>query len=472
MSTSAQSVTAIDASYVLVPRDGHQHVVRDRTVVIQGDRITDVVERYDGEAHRRIDARGKLLSPGFINSHVHAGTATYVRGLAEDRDLLEGTAFYHYAVPLLTVGYGSFTPDEFAAVLEWDLLELVKKGSTTVLEESFGGAEVVVELVERLGNRAYVSATYPGQVANIGYIKDGKLVYDRPALEAVQEGFRRGVEFHERHHGGADDRVRVRLSPTGPDTCPPELLRATREEADRLGCGISIHAAHHATEIRFCLDNFGRSPIGHLADTGVLGPDAVVTHVTFTDEDDRRLLAETASTVVHCPVRKAREAVITPFQEYVDMGINVALGTDSYSSDFVETIRATAMLGKIRQGRVGAATAQDVIDAATLGAARGLGRDDLGRIEPGAKADLVLIDLERPHNFPVIDPLVNFVHYSAGTDVTTVIVDGRVIVEDGVAVNTDEDALRERVRAATSRIYELGAGVGALPRPQAAATGP
>jgi cytosine/adenosine deaminase-related metal-dependent hydrolase len=197
-----------------------------------------------------------------------------------------------------------------------------------------------------------------------------------------------------------------------------------------------------------------------------------VTHVTFTDEDDRRLLAETASTVVHCPVRKAREAVITPFQEYVDMGINVALGTDSYSSDFVETIRATAMLGKIRQGRVGAATAQDVIDAATLGAARGLGRDDLGRIEPGAKADLVLIDLERPHNFPVIDPLVNFVHYSAGTDVTTVIVDGRVIVEDGVAVNTDEDALRERVRAATSRIYELGAGVGALPRPQAAASGP
>lgn len=460
---TADGVTAIDGGYVLVPEGNRQTLVRDKTVVIEGNRFKEIGDVYRGAVDRRIDARGKLVCPGFINAHVHAGTATYVRGLAEDRDLLEGAAFYHYAVPLLTVGYQNFTPDELAAVLEWDLLELIKKGSTTILEESFGGAEVVVELVERLGNRAYVSATYPGQVANIGYIKDGKLVYDRASLEAVEKGFRRGLDFHERYHGSVGDRIRVRLSPTGPDTCPPEILRATREEADRLGCGISIHAAHHTTEIRFCLDNFGRSPIGHLADTGVLGPDAVVTHVTFTDDDDRQLLAESGSTVVHCPVRKAREAVITPFYEYVEQGINVALGTDSYSSDFVETIRATAMLGKIKQGRVGTPTAQDVIDAATLGAARGLGRDDLGRIEPGAKADLVLIDLEQPHNFPIIDPLVNFVHYSAGSDVHTVIVDGRVIVENGVAVNTDEEALRERVRAAASRIYDLGAEVGALP---------
>ena len=271
MSAVSQETLVVEASYVLVPENGRQAVVTDQAVVIEGDRIAEVTERYDGDADRRIDGRGMLLSPGFINAHVHAGTATYVRGLAEDRDLLEGAAFYHYAVPLLTVGYQSFSPEEFAAVLEWDLLEMIKKGSTTVLEESFGGAEVVVGLVERLGNRAYVSATYPGQVANIGYIKDGKLVYDRASLEAIEAGFRRGLEFHEQYDGAAGDRVRVRLSPTGPDTCPPEILRATRQEADRLGCGISIHAAHHTTEIRFCVDNFGRSPIGHLADTGVLG---------------------------------------------------------------------------------------------------------------------------------------------------------------------------------------------------------
>lgn len=463
MTTPADNTIAIDASYVLVPDGGRQTVVEDKTVVISGDRIGEVVDTFDGAVGRRITARGKLVMPGFINGHIHAGTATYVRGLAEDSDLLEGTAFYHYAVPLLTVGYQNFTPDEFEAVLEWDILELIKKGSTTILEESFGGADVVVAIVERLGNRAYVSATYPGQVANIGYIKDGKLVYDRPAAAAVEAGFEKGLELHRRSNGAADDRVRVRLSPTGPDTCPPEILRATREEADRLGCGISIHAAHHPTEIRFCLDNFDASPIGHLANTGILGSDALVTHVTFTDDDDRRLLAETQSTVVHCPVRKAREAVITPFVEYLERGINVALGTDSYSSDIVETIKATAQLGKIKMGRVGVPTAQDVIDAATLGGARGLGRNDLGRIEAGAKADLVIVDLEKPHNFPVIDPLINFVHYSFGSDVETVIVDGRVVVEGGVAVNTDEEALRERVRAATTRIFGLGAKAGALP---------
>lgn len=463
MTTAADNAIAIDASYVLVPEGDRQTVVEDKTVVITGDRIGVIADTFEGAVGRRINARGKLVMPGFVNGHVHAGTATYVRGLAEDRDLLEGTAIYHYAVPLLTVGYQNFTPDEFAAVLEWDILELVKKGSTTILEESFGGADVAVDIVERLGNRAYISATYPGQVANIGYIKDGKLVYDQPAVAAVEAGFEKGIELHRRYNGAASDRVRVRLSPTGPDTCPPEILRATRDEADRLGCGISIHAAHHSTEIRFCLDNFDASPIGHLANTGVLGSDALVTHVTFTDDDDRRLLAETGSTVVHCPVRKAREAVITPFAEYVEGGINVALGTDSYSSDIVETIKATAQLGKIKMGRVGVPTAQDVIDAATLAGARGLGRDDLGRIEAGAKADLIIVDLQKPHNFPIIDPLINFVHYSFGSDVETVIVDGRVIVEGGVAVNTDEEALRERVRAATARIYELGAQAGAMP---------
>ncbi len=446
---------AIRASYVIVPENGSQTVLRDKTVVVCGDRIDRICDRYNGPADVTIDAEGRMLSPGFINAHVHTGAATYVRGLCEDKDLLPGSAYYHYVVPLIAVAAANFDLEEFAAVIEWDMLEMVKKGATTILEENFDHYEVLVDVVKRLGNRAYLSPTYPSGHGNIGYIKDGKLQYDRPREGAVASGLQRNIDLHRQFNGCAEDRIRVRLSPTGPDTCPPEVLRATREAADRLGCGISIHAAQHRTEFEICRTKFNATPIEHLFQTGILGPDAVVTHVTFTSESDRGLLANTRSTVAHCSYRKAREAVIGPFWEYLQKGINVALGTDSYSSDIIETIKMAAVLGKIRMERVGTPTAVDAFNAATLGGARGLGRDDLGQIKPGAKADLVLIDLTKPHNFPVVDPLKNFVYYSFGTDVETVIVDGKIVVDHGRSVNTNEDELRERVRSATQRIWRL-----------------
>lgn len=448
-------ITAIRASYVVVPEKNSHTVLRDKTVVLRGDRIWQICDSYAGPADISIHADGRLLAPGFINAHVHVGAATYVRGLCEDRDLLPGSAFYHYVVPLIAVGAANFSLEEFAAVIEWDMLEMLKKGSTTILEENFDHYEVLVQVADRLGNRAYLSPTYPSGHGNIGYIKDGKLQYDRPAEGAVSAGLQRNIDLHAQFNGCANDRIRVRLSPTGPDTCPPDVLRETRNAADQLGCGISIHAAHHQRELAICRTKFNATPIEHLANTGILGPDAVITHCTFTDENDRKLLAESKSTVAHCSYRKSREAVIGPFWEYLQKGINVALGTDSYSSDITETIRMAAVLGKIKAGRVGVPTAAHAFDAATLGGARGLGREDLGQIKPDAKADLVLIDLTKPHNCPVIDPIKNFVYYSSGTDVETVIVDGKIVVDQGRAVNTDEDDLRERVRSATQRIWRL-----------------
>lgn len=458
-----EKITAIEATYVLVPENGSQTVVRDKTVVVEGDRIKQICDHYEGPADHRIKAEGRLLSPGFINCHTHVGCAVYSRGMAEDRDMPEGSAFYHYFIPLLTLGYKNFRPDELQAMLEWDMLEMIKKGSTTVLEESFGGYDHVIEIVNRLGNRSYVSYSYPQHVSKIGYIKDGKLHYDQPDPVEVGKDLKKGLEMYEKYNGSAGDRIRVRLSPTGPDTCPPEVLRDTRKAADRLGCGISIHAAQHATEANICRSLFNATPIGHLANTGILGSDAVVTHVTYTDDNDRKLLADTRSTVVHCSYRKAREAVISPYHEYVERGINVALGTDSFSSDITETIKMAGVLGKIRMERVGVPTAFEVMNSATLGGATGLNRDDLGQIKPGAKADLILIDLTKPHNFPVIEPVKNFVYYSFGTDVETVMINGKIIIENGVALTTNESELRQRVQAAADRIWGIAAREGALP---------
>ncbi len=163
-----------------------------------------------------------MLVPGFINAHVHVGAATYVRGLCEDRDLLPGSAFYHYVVPLIAVGAANFSLEEFAAVIEWDMLEMLKKGSTTILEENFDHYEVLVGIAERLGNRAYLSPTYPSGHGNIGYIKDGQLQYDRPAEGAVSAGLRRNIEStctiqrpRQRSHSGAPESHRSRYLSSG-----------------------------------------------------------------------------------------------------------------------------------------------------------------------------------------------------------------------------------------------------------------
>jgi cytosine/adenosine deaminase-related metal-dependent hydrolase len=465
-----EPITAIRASYVVVPEGRSHCVLRNKTVILQGDRIAEICDRYERPVDVDIDAEGRLLTPGFINAHVHVGAATYVRGLCEDRDLLPGSAFYHCVVPLIAVGAANFSLDEFAAVIEWDMLEMLKKGSTTILEENFDHYEVLVQVAQRLGIRAYLSPTYPSGHGNIGYIKNGRLEYDAPAEGAVSAGLQRNINLHAQFNGCANDRIRVRLSPTGPDTCPPEVLRETRKAADRLGCGISIHAAHHQREFDICRTKYNATPIEHLANTGILGPDAVVTHCTFTNENDRKLLAESKSTVAHCSYRKSREAVIGPFWDYLQKGINVALGTDSYSSDITETIRMAVVLGKIKTGRVGAPTAADAFDATTLAGARALGRDDLGQIKPGAKADLVLIDLTKTHNCPVIDPIKNFVYYSSGTDVETVMVDGKIVIDRGRSVNTDEDRLRERVRSAAGRIWRLADELGVVDGLRAAVT--
>ena len=228
-----------------------------------------------------------------------------------------------------------------------------------------------------------------------------------------------------------------------------------------MGCGISIHAAHHQTEFEICRTKFDATPISHLANTGILGPDAVVTHVTFTDDHDRQLLADSHSTVVHCSYRKAREAVIGPFSEYLQRGINVALGTDSYSSDITETIRMAAVLGKIKLERVGAPTAAEALDAATIGGARGLGRTDLVRStrrQGRSRADR----FDQAAQFSGHRSDQELCLLLLRRDVETVMVDGKIVVDHGRATKTNEDELRERVRSATQRIWRLADEQGAV----------
>lgn len=432
-------------------------------LVIEAGVVIAIEEGYRGRADQEIDAGGCLVLPGFINAHVHAGCTPHIRGLAEDLPIPEDGAYYHLLGGLLTLGYSLLSAEEFAAIMEWDTIAMLLGGATTIVEENFGGHETWVELVGRLGFRSDLGVTYPNQVSAIGYIANGKIVMGEPG--DISKQFAEAVALHQSHHGMFDDRLRIHLSPHGPDTVPEEIMRETRRLSDELGVNSNLHLAQHLNEKQTIHERFGKSSVEYLHDIGFLSPRVMAMHVTFVDDNDIRLLAESGTHVVHGSYRKAKEALISPFWEHLDKGVNVAIATDSFSHDLIQDLRFAAMLGKIRQANVGHPRAADVLRCATVGASRALGRDDLGHLLPGARGDVVVVDLTSPFNSPAYDPLRSLVYYSGARDIKCTLVNGNPVVENGRVHGTDLDAVRHRALAACERLWEVGRAEGLLNDP-------
>jgi cytosine/adenosine deaminase-related metal-dependent hydrolase len=343
-------------------------------------------------------------------------------------------------------------------------------GATTIVEENFGGAEMWIELVERLGFRSSIGLTYPGNVSAIGYVHDGRIIRDDSF--DVAAGLQRGLQLHDDWNGALDDRLRVHLSPHASDTVPEEVLRETKRLAKERGTTIHLHLAQHLSENETIRERTGESPIEYLARIGFLGADVLATHVTYTDGSDWGILASTQTNIIHCAYRKAKEGLTSPFWEYLERGVNVAIATDSFSHDLVENLKLTALLGKVREREVGHPRADHVVACATHGAAQALRRPDLGILQPGARGDIAVIDLSTPFNAPVFDPLKSLVYYSNGADLKHSIVDGRPIVADRQVLGSDISAVAERATAACIRLWELAREQGALPEPAAPAVAP
>jgi len=451
-----------------VVRDGtiwtggtNPRVLERQDLVIQNGVVASIEPNFRGRSDLDVDAGGALVVPGFINAHVHAGCTPHIRGMTEDEPIPKEGAYYHALGAILTLGYQHLAHDEFAALMEWDAIAMLLGGATMVCEENFGGHEVWIELVERLGFRSDLGLTYPGSVSAIGYLKDGKIVMGSGGDIGAQ--FQAGIALHKTHHGKFGDRLRIHLSPHGPDTVPTELLIETTRQAKALGVNANLHLAQHLNERRTIAERHGgKSSIQYLHDIGFLGPHVMAMHVTFIDDHDIDLLAASRTNVIHGSYRKAKEALISPFWEHLAKGVNVAIATDSFSHDLIQDLRFAAMLAKIRQNDVGTPRAHHVLRCATHGAAKALNRPDLGNLEPGARGDVVVIDLQTAFNSPVFDPLRSLIYYSSARDIRCTLVDGRKVVERGQVLGTDMDAVRRRADEAARKVWALARRDGVL----------
>jgi cytosine/adenosine deaminase-related metal-dependent hydrolase len=468
--------TLVRGSWVVGFGSRTHTLIRDGVVVYEGARVVHVGPRFEGAADQEIDARGKLVAPGFIDTHVHSGHRASHRLITDTgRPDYFGQPFLEISVPREGTRVGGDpryarpdAPDAAAGnrlLAGFTVAELLRNGITTFVE--FGSQlrvqETLLGEVERLGIRAYLGPGYDSG----RWVGDprGRLkrVVDEPAgwrdFEAAQE-------FIRRVDGSAEGRIRGLLAPREAETCSRELLRATRKAADELRVPVVTHAAYNVIEFFQLVLEHRLTPVELLESVGLLGPDLTIGHGNFVAENplmnfsggrDLELMGRRGVTVSHCPVNIARRArSLDSWERYRAAGINLALGSDTYPRDLIMQMRMASYFGKVLSRNLFAASAAEVFEAATLGGARALGRDDLGRLAPGARADIIIIDLGGRGTLrygPVRDPIKSVVECGIGDDVDTVIVDGIVRMRQREIPGVDLAALRGEAQAAAEAVW-------------------
>ena len=455
--------TLIQGGWIVGFQQGHHAILRDGVVVYEDDCIVHVGADYAGAVDAVILAAGKLVAPGFVNIHALANVDLQTLVLDTNEDGLATSE----AMAKHGVGELEFRADQLAASARFSLLQLLKGGSTTIVEitamapsgfeTSRHEAPALADAAGELGARLYVSHKFRAGKRYLNSSGVWRYHWD-PA--AAQAGLDYAQEIVGRYEGAYGDRIRTMIFPYQFDACTPDLLAAAKSAAVQLKVPIHLHVAQSLFEFHDCLRRHGKTPVQLLDSIGFLDEQAILTHLIYTtlhpaagypvgDVSDLQIVAGRGATVAHCPVVYARRnRVLGSFARYRELGINVGLGTDTFPQDMIEEMRWATLGGKWIDRDANRATARDVFNAATLGGAQALGRRDIGRLAPGAKADIIIVDLHRLHNGPVDDPIKTLVYAAAGSDIETVIVDGRTVVADGKAPGVDEDALREAAVAA------------------------
>jgi cytosine/adenosine deaminase-related metal-dependent hydrolase len=441
----------------VVAFDGHGHrLLRDGVVVVEGDRVVHVGAHPPGPVPETVEAPDGVLTPGFISTHAHLAGSPLDRSFIEDRGVPQ--FFYSGLFDMLPARSGAQDAEASRACVDFSMCELLRGGVTTVLEIG-GQGERVAARAGHYGLRVYIGLTFR---SGRWLTRDGRRVTWEWDEAAGEEGLRRAVAFHERHDGGHGDLVRACFAPAQVDTCTPELLKASRRAAAARGRPWTLHASQSVVEFHEMVARHGRTPIAWLRDLGVLGPGAILGHAiivggsswTNFPPGDVAILGDTGTSVAHAVWVFARRGVaMESFARYLAAGVNMSLGTDTSPQSVIEAMRFAAVISKMMERNTQATTAAHVFDAATLGGARALLREDLGRIAPGAKADLVLWKGRSWGMTPLRDPVKNIVYNATAEDIDRVWVDGALRVAGGRVLAADETAVLAALQAGGERMW-------------------
>ncbi|WP_020614912.1 5'-deoxyadenosine deaminase [Paenibacillus daejeonensis] len=398
-------------------------------VLVEGDRIAAVAEHIDETGHEVIDARGKTLLPGFIQTHIHL-CQTLFRGRADDLELLDWLKARIWPMEAAHDEESLY----YSAML--GIGELIRSGTTTILDmETVHHTDAAFRAIEESGIRAIA----------------GKVMMDYGTevpvrlQEQTEQSLQESVELLERWHGRDNGRIQYAFSPRFVVSCTEELLVGVRDLSRQYGVKVHTHAAENRGEIALVEQERGMRNVVYLDHLGLASPDLILAHCVWLNEVEKEIIRTRGVKVTHCPGSNLKLASgIAEVPDLLDRQIDVGIGADgapcNNTLDMFQEMRLTALIQKTLHGPT-AMNARSVLRMATMGGARVLGLDErIGSIEAGKQADLIMLDLDEFHTYPSheVDPYSRIVYSAGYSDVHSVMIDGRFVMRDRLMLTVDK----------------------------------
>ncbi|QJW44919.1 amidohydrolase [bacterium BFN5] len=381
-----------------------------------------------------IDCTHKLAIPGFVNTHTHAAM-TLFRSYADDMQLMDWLQTKIWPAEANLIAEDVYWGTQLA------IAEMIKSGTTTFADMYFFMTEVA-KAVEDTGIRAVLSRGMAGVAPT--------------AQQALQES----EEFYQQFNHSAEGRITVMLGPHAPYTCPPDYLKKVVSLAQNLGSEIHIHLSETVGEVEECKTKYGKSPIALMDELGVFDCGVLAAHCVHVSESDISIMKNKNVRVAHNPGSNMKLASgVAPISEMLKAGLCVGLGTDGAASnnnlDMLEEIRLAALLHKVNNNDPLAIPAQTAVALATEYGANAVGLGNIvGQIAEGFKADIVLFDMNKLHWYPRHDRLSLLTYSAAASDVDTVIINGKIVLENKQLTTIDEERLIEEVNRRGLRLVQ------------------
>ena len=429
--TAPQPVDLIILGGTIITMNDRGEVFQNGAIAVAADTIVavgpqkEILERF--EPRKKLIYAEDIILPGLINAHTHAAMTCF-RGLADDLPLevwLNEHIFpaeKHLSRDLVYWG------------AKLAVAEMLLSGTTTFCD-MYLFADAVAQAAHEAGMRAVV----------------GEVLYDFPSANYGQP--ENGLKFTETllQTWKDDPLIQVAVQPHAVYTCSPDLLSRCGELAERYDARLIIHLAETHQEVSDCRQRYGATPVAHLHNLHLLNPRLVADHGVVLSQADQELLAAQGASVVHCPESNMKLASgVAPVVELLARGVNVALGTDGCASnnnlDMLQEMDTAAKLHKVHHLDPTVMPAATVLNLATRGGARALNLPHLGVLAPGQQADLVVVNGDQPHLVPLYNACSQIVYAAMGADIRTVLIAGRIVLEDRRLLTLDVEEAMARVR--------------------------
>jgi 5-methylthioadenosine/S-adenosylhomocysteine deaminase len=401
-------------------------------IAIEGSKIVYVGTSYGGSAEHVIDAKGMVVMPGLVNTHSHAGM-TLLRGYADDLPLSS------WLEDRIWPAEARLTPEDVYIGTKLACLEMIKSG-TTLFADMYFYMDNVARAVKECGIRAALS---------YGMIDLGD---KNKAASELEEGRR----FVDEYNNAANGRITAMYGPHAPSTCSREFLIRIREQARKDHVKVHIHVLETEAELNQMKEQFGMCSVNMLDEAGFLDGDVLAAHCIWLSEGDMDILRDRGVNVSHNPVSNMKLASgIAPVPGLLERGVNVSLGTDGCASnnnlDMFEEMKMAALIHKVNSMDPTIMNAKTILKMATTNGAKALGLR-AGMLKEGYYADLIIVDMNRPHLTPVYDISSHLVYSARGSDVATTIVNGQVLMKDGIVLCMDENEILQQATEISERL--------------------